>query len=390
MPNTYGHSNGNFNSAQGYDQNVVDAYLAATTERPSASYYLDTPQRNQAKIWNLQEDIASSFDELSGSNINAFNRYRTIFPGDEIDSFLTFIFIVKPDLNMVQAINEDPFFAQLYDTDPNVIRNLTYCTQITDTDNAIPASTDFISFLYDRTLSYQIPDFAVKNYTLEQPYTGYKTTYAGNSNESRSGWSCSMRFRENAKFRVTKLFEAWVRYMDLVSYGSITPYREYSTSKLLYGVNEIDYATSVYEIITKPDATTILYMHKQTGLIPTGVPHSNWAYNYGSDPDREIDIQFDGGMPEAMTPRIIADFNYNAGMYSIDNSTDLVQGVNPKYSGTSPARHARIGFEGEYGGSTLVSGPYIAYNKTRREFKLKWRQFEGRDFTSVVPSYFNT
>lgn len=390
MPNTYGHSSGNFNSAQGYDQNVVDAYLAATTERPSASYYLDTPQRNQAKIWNLQEDIASSFDELSGSNINAFNRYRTIFPGDEIDSFLTFIFIVKPDLNMVQAINEDPFFAQLYDTDPNIIRNLTYCTQITDTDNAIPASTDFISFLYDRTLSYQIPDFAVKNYTLEQPYTGYKTTYAGNSNESRSGWSCSMRFRENAKFQVTKLFEAWVRYMDLVSYGSITPYREYSTSKLLYGVNEIDYATSVYEIITKPDATTILYMHKQTGLIPTGVPHSNWAYNYGSDPDREIDIQFDGGMPEAMTPRIIADFNYNAGMYSIDNSTDLVRGVNPKYSGTSPARHARIGFEGEYGGSTLVSGPYIAYNKTRREFKLKWRQFEGRDFTSVVPSYFNT
>lgn len=390
MPNTYGHSNGNFNSAQGYDQNVVDAYLAATTERPSASYYLDTPQRNQAKIWNLQEDIASSFDELSGSNINAFNRYRTIFPGDEIDSFLTFIFIVKPDLNMVQAINEDPFFAQLYDTDPNVIRNLTYCTQITDTDNAIPASTDFISFLYDRTLSYQIPDFAVKNYTLEQPYTGYKTTYAGNSNESRSGWSCSMRFRENAKFQVTKLFEAWVRYMDLVSYGSITPYREYSTSKLLYGVNEIDYATSVYEIITKPDATTILYMHKQTGLIPTGVPHSNWAYNYGSDPDREIDIQFDGGMPEAMTPRIIADFNYNAGMYSVDSSTDLVQGVNPKYSGTSPARHARIGFESEYGGSTLVSGPYIAYNKTRREFKLKWRQFEGRDFTSVVPSYFNT
>ena len=390
MPNTYGHSNGNFNSAQGYDQNVVDAYLAATTERPSASYYLDTPQRNQAKIWNLQEDIASSFDELSGSNINAFNRYRTIFPGDEIDSFLTFIFIVKPDLNMVQAINEDPFFAQLYDTDPNVIRNLTYCTQITDTDNAIPASTDFISFLYDRTLSYQIPDFAVKNYTLEQPYTGYKTTYAGNSNESRSGWSCSMRFRENAKFQVTKLFEAWVRYMDLVSYGSITPYREYSTSKLLYGVNEIDYATSVYEIITKPDATTILYMHKQTGLIPTGVPHSNWAYNYGSDPDREIDIQFDGGMPEAMTPRIIADFNYNAGMYSVDSSTDLVQGVNPKYSCTSPARHARIGFESEYGGSTLVSGPYIAYNKTRREFKLKWRQFEGRDFTSVVPSYFNT
>lgn len=199
-----------------------------------------------------------------------------------------------------------------------------------------------------------------------------------------------MRFRENAKFQVTKLFEAWVRYMDLVSYGSITPYREYSTSKLLYGVNEIDYATSVYEIITKPDATTILYMHKQTGLIPTGVPHSNWAYNYGSDPDREIDIQFDGGMPEAMTPRIIADFNYNAGMYSVDSSTDLVQGVNPKYSGTSPARHARIGFEGEYGGSTLVSGPYIAYNKTRREFKLKWRQFEGRDFTSVVPSYFNT
>lgn len=382
-----GHSIGSLGTID-IDPNVTDIYVAAQQERPSASYYLDTPERNQAKLWNLKEDIASSFDEISSSNINAFNRYRTIFPGDEIDSYLTFVFIVKPDLNMSQAINEDPYFAQLYETDPNIIRNLTYCPSILKNDE--PITTDFIPFLYDRVLSYQLPDFEVKNYTLEQPFTGFKTTYVGNSNESRTGWQTSMRFRENNRFNVTKFFEAWVRYMDLVSYGTLTPYREYSTSKLLYGVNEIDYATSIYEIITKPDATTILYFHKQTGLVPTTVPHSNWSFNYGGDADREVDVSFIGGMPEAMTPRIIADFNYNAGMYSVDASTDMVQGVNPMYYNTKPARHARLGFEEEYGGSTLVGGPYIAYNKKRKEYKLKWRTFNGRDFMSSVPSYFST
>ncbi len=301
---------------------------------------------------------------------DAFNRYKTIFPDDEISSFKTYVFIVRPDLNLLQPIVEDAFFRDIQENSPSVLRNLTH-SQATIFGKA--PSTHFISFLYDRTLSYNLPDFNVKTYALDQPFTGFRTTYAGNSNESRSGTDFTITFRENGNLDVFRLFDAWVRYIDNVSTGVFSPFTEYVQSKFLNGVNEIDYATSVYLIMTKADGTEIVYWHKQTGAIPTGVPHNNWSYNSSGDVDNTISIDFSGGYPDAMHPRILADFNYNAGL--IDEDSELPTRV--KVSTLYPAPHARMGHQYTSpvldGGTTLVGGPYIAYDKSRRVYKLKWR-----------------
>lgn len=308
------------------------------------------------------------------NNADAFNRYKMVFPEDEISSFKTYVFIVRPDLNMLQAIAEDGFFRDIQNNSPSILRNLTH-SQATDTFGPLP-KTHFISFLYDRTLSYNLPDFNVKTYALDQPFTGFRTTYAGNSNESRSGTDFSITFRENVNLDVFRFFDAWVRYIDNVSTGVFSPYTEYMHSKFLNGVNEIDYATSIYLIMTKADGTEIVYWHKQTGAIPTGVPHNNWSYNYSGDVESTISIDFSGGYPDAMHPRILADFNYNAGL--IDENNELPSGV--KSQKISPAHHARMGYEfGDVktdGGTTLVGGPYIAYDTHRHVYKLKWRQYE--------------
>lgn len=301
---------------------------------------------------------------------DAFNRYKTIFPDDEISSFKTYVFIVRPDLNLLQPIVEDAFFRDIQENSPSVLRNLTH-SQAT-IFGKVP-NTHFISFLYDRTLSYNLPDFNVKTYALDQPFTGFRTTYAGNSNESRSGTDFTITFRENGNLDVFRLFDAWVRYIDNVSTGVFSPFTEYVQSKFLNGVNEIDYATSVYLIMTKADGTEIVYWHKQTGAIPTGVPHNNWSYNSSGDVDNTISIDFSGGYPDAMHPRILADFNYNAGL--IDEDSELPTSV--KVSTLYPAPHARMGHQYTSpvldGGTTLVGGPYIAYDKSRRVYKLKWR-----------------
>lgn len=308
------------------------------------------------------------------NNPNAFNRYKTVFPEDEISSFKTYVFIVRPDLNMLQAVKEDAFFNDIMVTSPSVLRNLTH-SQATDLFGPMP-QTHFISFLYDRTLSYNLPDFNVKTYALDQPFTGFRTTYAGNSNESRSGTDFTISFRENANLDVFRLFDAWVRYIDNVSTGIFSPYVEYLNSKFSNGVNEIDYATSVYLIMTKADGTEIVYWHKQTGAIPTGVPHTNWSYNSGGEVDNTVSIDFSGGYPDAMHPRILADFNYNAGL--LGESYDVPTGF--KAGTIRPARHGRMGFQHRNvitdGGTTLVGGPYIAYDHSSRVYKLKWRQFE--------------
>lgn len=338
-----------------------------------ASYALPISEWVQAETNLRSEGIASNFSDISGGSIDAFNRYRMIFPGDEIDSLIKFVFIVKPDLNIYQAIEEDPYFSQLAKTHPDVICNLTYNPP---SNLGQKSQTDFISFLYDRTLMYQIPSTEIRSYTISQPYTGFKMMYLGNGNDSKSGSGTSISFRENNRFDVTRFFEAWYRYIEHVSVGTLTPYREYQCARLLNGVNEIDYATSVYELVTKPDATTLVYWHKTTGLIPTGVPHDNWSYSgsVGSE-DRELSINFVGGYPEALTPRILADFNYNAGMYTDEDG--IYTGVKFDYVQTSisPARNARIGFEDVGGGSPLVAGPYIAYDDVNHVYKLKWRRF---------------
>lgn len=352
---------------------------------PLVSIGLDQSTKSEVRNNLYREGIATSVQELyqfhnhSGTNsghevfahdINIFNRYKTIFPGDEISDYKTYIFLVKPDLNMPSAIDHDPFYQNLYMNSPNLIRNLTH-----GSPKLFPttASTHFVSFLSDRVTQYSIPEYQVKTYQLDQPFTGYKTTYAGNSNDSRTGVDFSMEFRESKNFSVIKYFEAWVRYIDMVSYGNISPYREYVTSRMSRGVNEIDYATSIYMIITEPDGTTISYYHKMTGAIPTSVPHSNFSFNEGGEPDRTVTVQFSGGMPEALNPRILVDFNYNAGLFNEDYTTGLITGFGPGASNIVSVPHARLGKEHLRGGSPIVGGPYIAYDTYNREYKLKWR-----------------
>ena len=134
---------------------------------------LDKETTDTIKARSIADGIAYSFREMyypsktdydpcvkiSNNNPNAFNRYKTVFPEDEISSFKTYVFIVRPDLNMLQAVKEDAFFEDILNTSPTIMRNLTH-SQAVEVFGPVP-KTHFISFLYDRTLSYNLPDFNV-------------------------------------------------------------------------------------------------------------------------------------------------------------------------------------------------------------------------------------
>lgn len=373
----------NYNGSRGpiTDQTTTPVTATTTDTKPAdVSITLDAVQQRQATALLRSEGIATNFQELYGGsgsdiddlNINVFNRYKTIFPGDELSSAIVYVFMVKPDLNILHAMNVDPYFENLWMTNPNIMRCLTH----TESEQIFPEGapqTHFIPFLFDRVIMYQLPDVELRTYTLDQPFTTFKTTYAGNANESRSGQSFSIEFRESANMSVIRFFEAWVRYMDLVAYGTAAPFTEYLHSRMGRGVNEIDYATSIYMLMTKPDGMELMYWHKMTGAIPTGIPHSNFSYNSGGSIDNTVTISFTGGMPEVNDPRILIDFNYNAGMYGEDEY-GRPHGV--KVTNARPVPHARIGFENLRGGSPLVGGPYIAFNKARKKFLLKWRDIQ--------------
>lgn len=311
-----------------------------------------------------------------------FNRYRTIYPGDELVSGKHYMFIVKPDLNIIDAAAKDPYFANLLMTKPYILQALTHIDivnapiAVNGASQIYPVDEDnhFISFLSNRAMSFTLPDYQVAEYKLDQPFTNFSTSYAGNSNEIRTNQSVQIQFRETENLDITALFDAWIKYIDLVSYGIVTPFYDYNTSAMYYGVPIIDYATSIYEIITKPDGTEIIYWAKMTGVFPTSIPHSNYQFTVEDRLDNGIEIQFSGGLPETLNPKIFSDFNYNAGIFTDGGSSNELPNTmrikNPKF-----VPHAQIfdDVDGTPSGSSIVGAPFITFDTLNKVYKLRWR-----------------
>lgn len=321
------------------------------------------------ELMKFKEGVAESVEEIfpqigsfkgSGrTHTRAFNRYYKIFPDDELGNIFSYVFLVKPDLNMDYAINADPYFAGLVDTHPNVILNLTHSSSDTTIQNLISQcggtpDHHFISFLTNRIESYNVPDVNLKTFDMEQPYTNFHTVYGANSNESRTGSQFDITFKENKHLDITRFFDAWIRYIDAINLGNLHPKSKYLNAKVSLGSSIIDYGTSIYLIDTLADGGEIIYFHKTTGAFPTSAPHSTWSFNTGGKVDPSITIQFSGGLPEPLNPIILADFNYNAGCF--DGSRVITKTLN--YA------------------NPIVGAPFITYKPEKKKYYLRWRSID--------------
>lgn len=315
----------------------------------------------------MEEGIAESFRQVgnkTATQLNTFNRYYKIFPDDELGNIISYVFIVRPDLNMDFAVNSDIVYMNLLRQNPEIILNLTqdFSTNLSNYYELNGGTPDhhFVSFLTDRVQNYSIPDVNVKTFDIEQPYTNFHTVYASNSNESRTGAQFDITFRETKRLTVTKFFDAWVRYMDAIQLGRLSPKRKYVTSRILNGSSILDYATSVYLIDTLVDGGEIVYFHKTTGAFPITVPHSNWSFQQKGVSDSSVTIQFAGGLPEPLNPIVMNDFNFNS-MISSDDETMLT--------------------ENNYG-NPIVGKPFITWNSTKNKYMLRWKPFSSDKYTS--------
>lgn len=255
-----------------------------------------------------------------GNTAKYFDRLYSIYPEKEMDGLCQYVFIVRPDLNILSTPNDllkisksemnkkgylqnvsphdDPLFQYMLQKYPNMLRSLT--------NHLEGGNHDFIPFLVGRTESLQIPDYSIKNYKMNQPYTNYQLPYASNALESATGGEFDIVFREDNEFRIHKLFQTWLYYIDGVTRNRFGPKMKYVTH------NKIDYACSVYNITCLRDAETIVYWSKYTGAFPTSVPNSDTSFQLRGDPNKTITIPFSYFYQESLNPYILLDFNKNS------------------------------------------------------------------------------
>lgn len=292
-----------------------------------------------------------------------FNRFRQVFPREELETMRQYVFFVKPDLNLLAVsdpnyltknVQDDPTFRYLHTENPGLLRYL--CNYTFGTNPSSGKGHDFIPFLVGRTNSYQVSDFQLSQYEDAQLFTGYKYVYPGNANASLSGVSFEIEFREDKDLHVTKFFYAWVYYIDGLLKGLFLPRTQYIGTKIA------DYMTSVYYIVTGPDGSEIKFFNKVVGAFPLAAPFSNWGFTGPtSQPPTTVTIPFAGATPEALNPTILAEFNQNAGVFNIRDNTGVMSATRSDYSNNSWYKQHRVPTYDEISGQvTFLTGkPFI-------------------------------
>lgn len=344
------------------------------------------------KSMRYAENMTTYGDHIKNVQTN-FDRLYSVYPEMELDNLCQYVFIVRPNLNiydsnskLVKASSErykassapasDAFFTYMNTQHPYMLKSLT---------DQLDWSHDFIPYLVGRTESLQLPDYTIKQYNLNQPFTNFNLPYGGHALDSMTGGSFDITFREDNELRIHKLFQAWVYYINNVTRNMFSPTDEHIRD------NIIDYATSVYSIVCKADAETIVHWTKYTGAFPTNVPNSDMSFNLRGGVPQKVQVTFNYFLQEAMDPYILVDFNKNAHVTSPNKEkySPLHQTKSLKSGGFEDYRTSKMkkidanllnaSVDNNLSlpitnglGNGIVGCPYIVQHKNG-EFHLRWK-----------------
>lgn len=322
-----------------------------------------------------------------------FDRLYSIYPEHELSSLRQYVFIVRPNLNILDSSgnlvsssegvmgpnsspSKDQFIRSIKKTYPHVLNNITG-TEISD--------NDFMPILVGRTESLNLADYTLKSYKLTQPYSEYSLPYASNARSSETGGQFEITFREDDDLRIHRLFQTWLYYINAVTTNLFAPRIADIRD------NRFDYACSVYCITCKADATSIVHWAKYTGVIPTNCPNSDLSFNLRGDVNNKVTIAFEYFRQEAWDPYILLDFNKNAHVTSnasnipyipvyrsekvsalgmVDSRSKERLSMTEKTTKFKKSAPISLG-----SGNGLVGAPFIC--KVGKQYELRWKSIKN-------------
>ena len=327
---------------------ALDNNSVAMKQVFSPKYFTDV--KNNKKIDTTMRLNHNMQMRNSTDNQVYYDRLYSVYPEKELDGLCQYVFIVRPDTNIFSdkkelslspSCDKNAFLRYMRSMHPTILRHLS---------SNLTAHNDFMPYLVGRTESLQLPDYTIKSYSINQPYTNLLIPYGGNGFESMTGGTFDITFREDNEFLIHKLFQAWLTYISGLTRNAIVPKEKHINQ------NKIDYATSVYCITCAADGETILYWAKYTGAFPTTNPNSDLSFNLRGSVPNKVTIPFTYFLCESMEPFILSDFNQNA------HVTTPRENFAPIYNTSSLGT-----------GYGLVGSPYIYRKDFSSPYLLKWK-----------------
>lgn len=237
-------------------------------------------------------------------NTEYYNRFKAAMPDDTLSRGFMHIFFTRPDCNLLSGggtslksdIKNNPSLSYIYSKKPELVKQLVL-------NNG--ESHDFMMLLSNKAKNFSLTDEGIVSDKYGKTFGGYSVSF-GRRKDSELGGSFDITYNDTRDLDIINLHKLWIDYINNVYRGIWVPKIEYIYNKI------IDYACSVYIIITAEDFETILFWTKYYGVFPINVPYSglSWSGN-GPINNPDITITYQYSWKEDFNPLGLTELNVN-------------------------------------------------------------------------------
>lgn len=303
-----------------------------------------------------------SFDELTTQfDIARFPDYDNM-----AEPYVGWIFMSRPDLNLEdnnRLILQQHPMTSMFMNDTYGIRLMEQMSNLSD--------QVWLPIITNRAMTYQTQDFGLKTVEKGNTFYGHVMKYGKHSEEHKTSGTISIDFRNDRQLSVLKMMYLWMSYIWIISRtGDISPTREYEETGIL------DYAASIYYVVTKRDMRDIVYVEKLVGVFPISLPFSIFNYSDAMMLTDTITVEFSYGIRcEPMDPAIMVDINFLSGLTYDDISRYTYSTKSPFTGETGTRFYRNYGSRMRYPnskelpfalGSSLATCPFIQFVRDSR------------------------
>ena len=286
-------------------------------------------------------------DAYFNRTVGYYNRFKMPSLNEAFTKGFAHVFITRPNCN-IKAGKPDGLtesvgmFKQAWDRNEHLVYQLQKGMY-----------HQFMYSLSNKVISFSPNDEYIGTETYGKTWGGYRTTIGRTNVESKSASELNITFKDDRDLNVYTIIKLWCEYISGVYRGEYEPDINNIYNKIL------DYASSIYYIITAEDGETIIFWSKYYGTFPSTVPTTQFAWAAGNVIDSSsvnIDVKFNYSFKEDCNPETIREFNYcNGNNYYNNKPTSFTSIYNENYGHT---------------GDTWQRRPYIIREDNR--FKLKF------------------
>lgn len=167
----------------------------------------------------------------------------------------------------------------------------------------------WLPIITTKAKSYAVNDIELKTVDKGNTYFGHVLKYGKHSEDHKVSGSITIDFRSDRYLSILKMMQIWMTYIYLVSKTDlVVPTKSDQMNAIL------DYAGSIYYLVTRRDGRELVYWEKLVGVFPTKLPLSVFSYNDSMILEDTVSIDFSYGIrTDPMDPSILMDINMLSG-----------------------------------------------------------------------------